>query len=920
MNFMKSRIDRPVDPLPRPQVFRHIQPRPAGTSRSGSKSIHDTLNETVAANEPYVVCALAEGRGHAALEIGLAAIDVSAAPVLQMSQFSDNFWYSNVLTSLQALNPSVIFFSDHSLNTRSSNLPTIIQQFLVDVQIVSLPRSFFNDCNAEKYMDDLCSSSYQTLKQTVHCKYYGLAAVGAILRHCCEAGLLRIAAKSLQFKYVNKKDTMAIDVECVGHLEVIFSLQNMADKQSLYQFVNHCITAVGKRHLRANLLEPSSKQGVLEARLACIGELLVNSELLGGIQGILRGLVDIGALMKLSVDVDSTKSSKQNTLHVLNQASTLRNALRSVPELEELLGQAEAPFLRAIRHVLATEVYKRLYDQICTVLDADGANPQTASYYRLFLIKSGVSSTLDVFRRLYSEVIDEIREHIADLTRELRLLLKMSFNKTTGFHIQLNVKEGTTVLPPVLKVLSRAGKRYSLTTSTLQALNERIEGIIREIESVSYGIIKQLIDTIREDIESVYLLVAHITDLDMVQSLAVVSQDKDYCRPSFARCTKIVGARHPLLESYGAVDKVVRSNVIATPEYNVFLVTGPNMSGKTVYIKTICLLQIMAQLGCYVPAAKAEFRIADRLMAIFGAAESVEQDLSNSSRMAKKLEVIAHSLSVDSLVVIDELFGDTQHPETDSPRWKLLEQIAGFIGFDPSAKCESLSAIRRPFIYLTTHCHDMLRPLEHMHNVSRLCLQTETVTIEGSDRLRYKYTVSEGKTSVKNYGISLARCVRMPPSVITRAEQINEQLKARSSTTQVNAHNSTLADETLSTQANLRCFDKRLYDLYAQIACVLSAPTDGQDSDTLTTHLNSVLEGFTSALPPEAVRYLRQTPLDELLRKGSAADRTTTTVVEPSVSDFAVAESDDEEPRDVESVEHIEIDETIDEEQLSEDL
>lgn len=171
---------------------------------------------------------------------------------------------------------------------------------------MSLPRSFFNDCNAEKYMDDLCSSSYKTLKQTVHCKYYGLAAVGAILRHCCEAGLLQIAAKSLQFKYVNKKDTMAIDVECVGHLEVIFSLQNMADKQSLYQFVNHCITAVGKRHLRANLLEPSSKRDVLEARLACIGELLVNSELLGGIQQILRGLVDIGALMKLSVDVDST--------------------------------------------------------------------------------------------------------------------------------------------------------------------------------------------------------------------------------------------------------------------------------------------------------------------------------------------------------------------------------------------------------------------------------------------------------------------------------------------------------------------------------------------------------------------------------------------------------------------------------------
>lgn len=290
------------------------------------------------------------------------------------------------------------------------------------------------------------------------------------------------------------------------------------------------------------------------------------------------------------------------------------------------------------------------------------------------------------------------------------------------------------------------------------------------------------------------------------------------------------------------------------------------MSGKTVYMKTICLLQIMAQLGCYVPAFSAEFRIADRLMTIFGAAENVEQDLSNSSRMARKLEIISCSLTVNSLVVIEELFGDTQCPDVSSPKWKMLERVVSFIGFDSEAPCKSLSAVRRPFIYLTTHCHDMLRPLEHLHNVSRLCLQTETLNVEGYNRLRYKYTVAEGKTNVKNYGISLARCVRIPESVIRRAETLNEQLKDSSFGCVPIPHNSTTLNETFSTQANIQHFDKRLYDFYAQIAAVLSE-TGQFDPETFGVRLNALLEGFVGSLPVEVVEFVRKTPLQSLLRR-----------------------------------------------------
>ncbi|XP_058464100.1 mutS protein homolog 4-like [Malaya genurostris] len=864
MNFMKNRIRRKTDIFRKPQIFRHIDLDRPGSSRGNTRSIHSSMNKTLAANEPYVVCAIAEGRGHATLEIGISAVDISA-PVLQMTQFSDNFWYSNALTLLQAFDPVVIFFSDHSLDCQASTLSSVIQQILPDVRTVGLPRNFFNDFNAQKYMDKLCSLSYQTVKHCIVSKYYGLAAVGAILRYCFESDLLRIAPRSLQFRYLDKRCTLAIDVECVRHLELICSLKDTTDECSLYKLVNHCITGIGKRHLRASLLEPSSNRDTLEARLNSVEELLAKRDILCGIQGILRNLVDIGGLMKLCVDVDNLKTTKQKTIHVLNQVCILRNVLLCVPDIAVLLQQAASSTFTDIRQSLKNQTYKILLDKICIVLYSGYDGFQMTDYHRVFLVKPGVSSSLDLVRGMYSKVIDDIREHVAELAQEHRILLKMCFTKALGFHMQLNMKDLGSSIPHNFKIVNRSGQRLSLTTGQLHALNERIYAIVHEIEKVNYATIEKLIDDIRADVDSVYILVAHITNLDILQSLTMVSQDKDYCRPSFGRSTKVVAARHPLLESYGKSEKMVENNIIATPEYNVFIVTGPNMSGKTVYLKTICLLQIMAQLGCFVPASKAEFRIADSLMAIFGSAENVEQELSNSSRMLRKFKIITHSLTVNSLVIVDELFGDTQCPDVGSSRWKLLERIVKFINFQDGAACESLAAIGRPFVYLTTHCHAMLRPLEQFNNVSRLCLQTETLNVGGIDRLRYKYTVAEGKTKTKNYGISLARGVGMPESVIKRAAEINDQLRS-SSTDGPFAHDTNSFSETISTYTNNRQIDKQLYNLYAQVASMISE-SDEPDYRRLGEQLNCLLSEISATLPNQVIENLKATPLNVLLQE-----------------------------------------------------
>lgn len=761
---------------------------------SNSFLFDNATHGSTVATSTLVIVALSVGRGHASTEIGLACMDVHS-PALTLCQFSDDMRFGGLLAALNLYAPAQLLLHSTLFDMQpAAPVLTAIRGTFAHIALVPIDRSRFNSQRGGDLLLALCLPRCAELVRANLKQYYALTSAAALLDHV-QAHVVHapLAERTLSVQFAGRSGSMRIDVESAHRLELLYPLYPAAQRRTcLYGVLNQCVTHIGQRTLRARILQPSCDAAQIGALHECVEECRHKESALVALRRLLGGFVNVDRLVRIAYRLPQGREDNFRTAEVLiNQALQLKACLDAVPELFRVLSELEASRFEAVGESLQDTRYPWLSQKIHAVLGADeggsvqgrqcaagggaqvGQHPNISylhltirgwsegrAYYkvypflcktrdylnhlnsiccqffqRLYAVRKGINGMLDLNRTIYAALMDDINAEVDRLKQEYGLPLRLLYSKSRSFHVQLLVRKNLTCdrIIREMIVLHRSRTTILMTNDPLKNLNIRIDKYINEIHFVSTAIIANLLQECRSEIEAIYDLTGVIAELDVICSLVKVSLGTDYCRPTFANDMRVVQATHPFASAAAPTATAVPNNILATFEYNFFIVTGPNMSGKTIYLKTIALMQIMAQVGCYVPARSAQFRLCDKLFTRIGFNDSLGQNASSFVLEVREMNYILRNVTPNSMVIIDELCRSTNATEGERIAVRVCEQLLGVYGRNQlqgegaeAGLAQSNSAdkngraygrLASPFVFFTTHFPVICRLVDRHLNV-----------------------------------------------------------------------------------------------------------------------------------------------------------------------------------------------------------
>jgi len=579
-----------------------------------------------------------------------------------------------------------------------------------------------------------------------------VGAAGAIL-HYLKNGLRRQIGHIKRMTCYRNSQFMIVDAATQANLELVTS--RGARDTSLLAALDRTVTPMGARRLRDWILHPLRALEPLRERQDFIAELLAESFLLSQIRESLKGVRDI-----------------ERTVARLNQAGgnardllVLQNSLKRLPDLKghlRALGERTAfganggtPGLRA-RTAGEMHEFPDLVSLLETALVDD---PPLA-------IKEG-----GIFRDGYSGPLDELRaagtegkEWIAQLQqREIERTgiksLKVRYTSVFGYFIEITrANLGSVPADYHRKQTTVNGERF--ITPELKEMENKILGADERAQALEYDLFQQLREQALEYLAELQATASAIATLDVLAAFAETARLFGYCRPELTEGTRleIADGRHPVLDQSLVEEKFVPNDVELDGGANrLLIITGPNMAGKSTFIRQVALLTLMAQIGSYVPASRAEIGLADRIFTRVGASDDLSRGQSTFMVEMNETANILNNATERSLIILDEIGRGTSTFDGLSIAWSIAEFL------HDRTKARTLFA---------THYHElteleMTRPGVKNYNVA---------VREWNEQIIFLRKIIRGGAD-KSYGIQVARLAGLPPEVIARAKEVLSNLE-----------------------------------------------------------------------------------------------------------------------------------------------
>ncbi len=571
-----------------------------------------------------------------------------------------------------------------------------------------------------------------------------VAAAGALVRYLRDTQKVDLAhVRSVSFR--EHADVLLVDPTTIAHLEVVEGADG-GREGSLLAELDRTQTAMGARLLRGWLLRPLARLEPILDRLDAVEELAFRAADRTRLREALTVVQDIERLVSRAAL--GTAGPRDLT--------ALRRSLSAIPRVRAVLADCRAPLLASLLGSL--DDLPDLRDRLeATLVEEPPAQARDGG-----CVRDGVDADLDALR----DVSRNGKAHIAAMEDAERARtgiasLKVRFNRVFGYYIEVS-KSNLHAVPADYqrKQTIAGGERF--VTPALKDYEERVLGADERIAEREVAIFEALRAAVAAEAPRVLESARVLATFDVLAGLAHVATTNDYTKPHFhdGEELHVVDGRHPVVERRTRDPFVPNDVLLDAAGSQVVILTGPNMGGKSTYLRQVALTVVMAQAGAFVPARQAKLPIVDRVFARVGASDNIARGQSTFMVEMQETARILHHATSQSLVVLDEIGRGTATFDGLSIAWAVAEHLAS-------------STKARPKTLFATHYHELTDLADALPSVTN----AHVAVREWHDDIVFLRKVLPGRSD-RSYGIQVARLAGLPPSVVARARAILDALEA----------------------------------------------------------------------------------------------------------------------------------------------
>ena len=675
---------------------------------------------------------------------GISVCDLSTGD-FRSTQIKETNNFSILVDEISRYSPAEIVVNENMYNSQEE-ISKIKERF--NVYITNLANEYFSEEYDQLLLRyNILDENNEKVENLLE-KLFCVTSINGLLKYLYETQKNKLDHINTIHLY-NVTQYMNLDINARRNLEITEKLRDKSKKGTLLWVLDKTSTSMGGRLLRRWLNDPLVDCKKINERLEAVKELKDNVILRGEIIELLKKVYDVE---RLAGKISYGSANARDLI-------SLKNSAKQLPDIKKVISETKSKYLRSLYEELDT------LDDVYKVIDDAIVEEPPLGVKEGGLIKLGYDEEIDRLKKATTEGKNWIIELEAREKEETGIKgLKVGFNKVFGYYLEVT-KSNLSLVPDryIRKQTLTNGERY--VTEELKKLENEILGAEERSINLEYNAFWQVREKVEAQIQRIQKTAGIIAILDTLNSFATVAEDMNYVMPIVdnSGIIDIKDGRHPVIEKMLPSGSFVENDTYLDKDKNrLSIITGPNMAGKSTYMRQVALISLMAQCGSFVPASYAHLGVVDKIFTRVGASDDLS--MGQSTFMVEMMEVAAilNDATPNSLVVLDEIGRGTSTYDGLSIAWAVAEYISD------KEKCGAKTLF-------ATHYHELTELEEKLDGVKNYSV---AVKEKGEDIIFLRKIVPGGTD--ESYGVHVAKLAGVPKAVTKRANEILRNLERKS--------------------------------------------------------------------------------------------------------------------------------------------